>query len=478
MAKKTILLTISLLCAAAQGAWADTWDGVTYTKPSMGWKDGYIYVFEIQSAAELAYVMSHFSDETGLEDYNPGIYIPEYYYQGRYVLKTDIDMGDAVSWTPIGNHNGSITDFEGIFFGEFHTIRINIHGATDNYQGLFARIGEKGTVQDLRVSGSVECSSSRLVGGIAGENYGKIHNCVVTARVSSDWGTSWSSYDAKVGGIAGENSGTIQYCCVTGNVTNHDSDVGGIVGCNNKSGTVNHVTFHGVRYSRHSQDNVWVGDLSGTLSNQHGDDLRNDDAVESYLSGIDEAYTLYRNAVAGPFAITISSVEGNGTLTSSTSATRGDATVTLTKDHGSTIRIISVKDAYDGSVNLSRNGDEVTFCMPRCDVSVSVTFASTNASENWQDHNAKDFASRDYNNKIITIKTPEQLALMTLYVNEWENDCAGWTFKLEADLNMARYDWTPIGGFRYPTRFRGTFDGQGHTISGIYVPKSDQDYVG
>ena len=52
----------------------------------------------------------------------------------------------------------------------------------------------------------------------------------------------------------------------------------------------------------------------------------------------------------------------------------------------------------------------------------------------------------------------------------------GKTFKLEADIDLGGNEWTPIsmstdlaGG----KTFRGTFDGQGHTISGLYVNQKD-----
>ena len=59
------------------------------------------------------------------------------------------------------------------------------------------------------------------------------------------------------------------------------------------------------------------------------------------------------------------------------------------------------------------------------------------------------------------------------------NDCSGKTFRQTADISYSYTDawnvdteennFTPIGGYGYA--FRGTFDGQGHTISGIRVYK-------
>ena len=40
---------------------------------------------------------------------------------------------------------------------------------------------------------------------------------------------------------------------------------------------------------------------------------------------------------------------------------------------------------------------------------------------------------------------------------------------LTADIDLADYDWTPIGGTKKTTAFQGRFDGQGHSVSGLYI---------
>ena len=159
-----------MLCAFAQGAWAQNykvWDGSTTTKPlHYSSYAGYTNVVVINTGAELAYIRNNWTSNSGYDGNKP-------YYQLRYLLNADLDIS-AVSWIPFGNNNESITAFEGTFFGNAHTIKIKIQGATYNYQGLFARIETDGTVQSLHLTGSINCAASRLVGGIAGENYGDI----------------------------------------------------------------------------------------------------------------------------------------------------------------------------------------------------------------------------------------------------------------------------------------------------------------
>ena len=52
----------------------------------------------------------------------------------------------------------------------------------------------------------------------------------------------------------------------------------------------------------------------------------------------------------------------------------------------------------------------------------------------------------------------------------------GKVVKLSTDVDLSDIAWTPIGACNTSTYFRGTFDGQGHTISGLNVDKSTDGY--
>lgn len=467
MKKIKILLLFALLCSVVQETWArvDKWDGVTYTEVTPIAGVGSIKnVVCIKSAAQLAYVMKHFSEETGWTESTNHAYHPKYFREANYVLRTDIDMGDDVSWTPIGNKDGSISAFTGTFYGEGHTIRINIKGATENYQGLFARISETGKVQNLHVAGNISCTTSRMVGGIAGENLGTIENCWVSADVSSEWKESLSAYTAKVGGICGENNGTVQYCCMSGNVTNNDADVGGIVGYNHSGKTVNHVTFYGTRNSTHSQKSIYIGD--GTSTNAHSDDLLDDSELETYLKSF-TGNNHYRDAVKGPFVVNVDK-QGYGTVTVNPTATRKGKTVSLKLSGYTTLKEFSVKDASGKDVTLNGNvTDGYTFTIQQPCVNVTAVFSEPYWTD--ADKRATEFSEVDEGNKIITIKTEAELGLLSHLSNNSDDYGKGWTFLLDNDLDMSQYGWMPICISGDTKRFCGTFNGQGHTISGINV---------
>ena len=73
------------------------------------------------------------------------------------------------------------------------------------------------------------------------------------------------------------------------------------------------------------------------------------------------------------------------------------------------------------------------------------------------------------------IDTEQELAGLAYLVNSGTS-FNGKTIYLDADLNMYWYQWVPIGNTYYA--FTGTFDGQGHTISGLYFNNNSSTNVG
>jgi len=83
------------------------------------------------------------------------------------------------------------------------------------------------------------------------------------------------------------------------------------------------------------------------------------------------------------------------------------------------------------------------------------------------------------------VNTAAKLAWVSYQVNSNTSTLSGKTIKLTADISLSSYDWVPIGGQSgykisdnaYSRKFQGTFDGQGHTISGLKV-NSTRTYAG
>lgn len=89
---------------------------------------------------------------------------------------------------------------------------------------------------------------------------------------------------------------------------------------------------------------------------------------------------------------------------------------------------------------------------------------STLADRSWYDESQSEF----------TISTANQLAGFTSLVNAG-NDFSSKTVKLGADIDLSGYTWLPTGfGDVY---FSGTFDGMGHTITGLTINGGTQSNI-
>ena len=97
------------------------------------------------------------------------------------------------------------------------------------------------------------------------------------------------------------------------------------------------------------------------------------------------------------------------------------------------------------------------------------------ANAAWDGTAAEDFAGGDGSaDSPFEIATGEQLAYFEKQVNGGEN-YAGKYIKLTADIDLGGREWTPIGS---DTLFKGSFDGDGHSVSNFIIDKSDEKYVG
>ena len=134
------------------------------------------------------------------------------------ILERDLNL-EGIEFTPIPT-------FGGLFLGGNHTIsglRITAAGSS---MGLFRYLQPTGVISDLNVEGTVSPAGTRsTVGGIVGDNAGRIENCTFRGTVRGE---------NAVGGIAGRNSesGEIYRCEMTSGGLSGKNATGGIVGRN------------------------------------------------------------------------------------------------------------------------------------------------------------------------------------------------------------------------------------------------------
>ena len=398
-------------------------------------------------------------------------------------LMNNIDLkdvcGESNSWTPIGNSS----PYSGTFNGDGHTISGLYIDITANNQGLFGYLS--GTVQNLSVSGSVK--GDDYVGGIVGQNGGRITDCDFTGSVS---GVSY------VGGVVGYNIGPVKNCYNTGNISG--KSVGGVVGYNHSDGSVTNSYNTGAVSG--------VEDVGGVVGYNDGGSVTN-----SYNTG----------AVSG--VEDIGGVVGENSGSSTVENCYNTGTVTGTDDRvGGVVgwNISSVKNCYNtgtvtgtddyvGGVVGDNRGGSVTGCyfLKTTGVNESLQGIGNDSAEDEtavKDLNAlcENFKGDTTDTWIISgilgrpvlqenpegglgspespyqISTADQLENFRDIVNsengQQQNKAAHAV--LMENINLNNEQWEPIGNSS--DKYTGTFNGNGHTISGLYINDSSADYQG
>lgn len=391
------------------------------------------------------------------------------------------------TWTPIGN---SWENFTGTLDGDGHSVSGIYINSTTNYQGLVGYLGEGGTLQNLGVKASY-IKGRNIVGGLCGMNSGTMTNCYNTGSVT---GTGNGDY---VGGVCGRNNGNVNNCHNTGTVTGTGEYAGGLCGRNN--GNVSNCYNIGS-----VEGNKIVGGLCGqndrTVTNCYniGSVAGNDYRVGG-VCGYNYGGTVTNCYNTG-------SVEGNRIVGGVCGWNGG--TVTNCYNNGS----VEGNEIVGGLCGLSFGNVTNCYYLNTCGaagVGTSKTadeFASGEVAwllqngqteQVWgQTIGTEDYpvlgGKKVYNNNgtysnmamdgdFYLISTADELRLFASMVNGGQTNISA---KLTADILLNNTEgwenwgstapansWTPIGSNANP--FTGTFDGQGHTVSGIFVNSSN-----
>ncbi len=204
--------------------------------------------------------------------------LPEALLGEYYVLVADITL--TGKWTPIK----LLSPLD----GQGHTIRgldveITFKGTQKGQGGLFSFTNDRGKISNLTVEGNVTVTgdngkyvatisgmyagSDLYVGGIAGESYADIYNCVSKVNVTAK--------DARLiyaGGIVGKAGGKLENCTATGNVSatalgaqvsQNNTYAGGIAGFLEKYSITNCVASGEVFAS--GAQNAYAGGIVGRV---------------------------------------------------------------------------------------------------------------------------------------------------------------------------------------------------------------------
>ena len=333
-------------------------------------------------------------------------------------------------WTPIAPNTAT---YAGKFDGQGHTISgLYFNNEEEDYVGIFGQLRDGGEIQNVGLKNSY-FRGRNYIGGVVGENNGTVENCYNTGNVV---GNKW------VGGVCGYNDGTNNNCYNTGKVTG-TSDVGGVCGQNDGG------TLTNCYYLADSETNNNDGTFGKT--------------AEQFASG--EVAYLLNGSESTDVAFCQNLDNGEPT----------DATPVLDSTHGTVYQFTNCnhadtytnnKDAKSGDHSWDDNG----FCR----------------------YNDSHYAEPEQVNGVYQIENAGQLYWFAAFVNTEENGTypntsanAVLTKDIVVNENVLNEDgtlntsgtfreWIPIGD--YISRYAGKFNGQNHTVSGLYY--DDSGYAG
>ena len=480
--------------------------------PDTSWYNTTDTVFTLYTAEELfglAQIVNAKAD--GISEDN---------FTGKTILLgADINLSN-VEWTPIGDasinpNTGGRRGFNGTFNGLYHKIDNLQTTGSNSFSGLFGYTGYSVVIRNVGIeSGSVEGGSptAALIGQSTG---GRVENCYNKASVSGN------SY---VGGLVGQSGAILSGCYNEGNVTGTGMCVGGIVGKASgtkiknsyNAGTIIGTTSVGGIIGETSSTNSSAlvvansyntgavgdgtgGSVGGIIGQFWGGTVNtcyNSGEVKggSYVGGIIGDMNDYHGLYAASqliYSINIGNVSGSdivGTMTggavdnslidSSCWYLQNNDTNMGVAAVGSKSVVVETKtDATTLSSCISRGQKRLdsaegyyTWNNIRLNMPARVvTWTTADIYDSaWPAGKGEGTEEMPY-----LIDTEAEFGAFAAMVNNGRN-FSGECIRLNADLDMAQYQWEPIGS-SFSVAFQGIFDGNGKTVRGVQISRQ---YIG
>lgn len=374
-------------------------------------------------------------------------------FSGKTVaLTADIDLENA-EWTPIGTTDNP---FAGKFDGGSKIIsNLNVNSPEKAFKGLFGRLVTPGTISNVNINNAAVTGYDE-VGAIVGSAYtGSVSNCHVSGDIAIE-----GHYH--VGGITGYGYATISNCSVIGNAGSYvkgtymkadfEGDaVGGIIGyaaeknsaeakviseCSAVIDVIGTRKVGGIAGQCGKDANVYGCTFSGNVSTN---------ADETYIAA--NAGKIMVGGLVGELTGSSLFIK-NSTVAEGSTVTGVDAKTTgaiLGGSRTAGYALTEENNTATGVTVIPGGGNET--------VAEGIELASDGT----------------YN--IVSAAGVKSLAEL---VNAGDN-FEGKTIVLTADANLGGEEWMPIGngtrsGQTYTgNAFKGTFDGNGKTISGLKI---------
>ena len=361
--------------------------------------------------------------------------------------------------------------------------------------------------------GSVECSAP-FVGGLVGESVCNILNSYANISIKN------SFVRPHTGGLIGQmENGLVQNCYSASEIvyTPFECSKGQVIGCVER-GTLRNVYGMMSQYPLSPQINLGNAIDSSTFrsDNQLYTSVVIDDSTYNDLCGAlnksvrlrnDASWRLWRNdsilghpVFDGLYSVTCNNISN---LQASNVQQEGHLLLKLEWDDDSAssylVKCINLSDTTDSvrMYTVDTNPCYIEGLMQGDKYEIYVKCNCDSSQSGWGEP-TKIIFDKIYWSDIVTsrpdgymedpfgnviIASAEGLSWFASCVNgqngNQANDFMNKTVSLIADIDLAQYKWMPIGnaGNLWGNGFKGVFDGNGHTVSNMYV-NEDVNYVG
>ena len=405
------------------------------------------------------------------------------------------DTPPTYDWSQIGWHGiNTGQHFTGTFDGQGYTISgIYIKGdENEQYIGLFGEVYRTGVIKNFKITnsyfeGTRESSKQGIVGSVAGRVIGTMDTVYSDAIVVSS-----SKFTGGLSGmIVGDGENTITNCWFDGEMyatTNSGGILGGVYGNKkNITGTIEHCLNTGTLYI--SDDSTQIGGLCGIVQQAATLNL-----TDSLNAGEIVASDTVKKVGSAVGAVAKDSGGTSYGIASSVYGINEFSAKTIGYFNGEwTGHCANVKEAFikgNGGYQFTTLDFKNYWAIRKNDTPVLASFAASRPSVSGITRMI-DVSWYSEGKKTFTLTTAAQLYGFAQLSKTYSFE--GQTIKLGKDITLNKGDasewatnapanvWTPIGwqGPGIGQHFMGTFDGQGHTISGIYVKGAeDESYLG
>ncbi|WFN35648.1 PEGA domain-containing protein [Methanogenium sp. S4BF] len=329
-------------------------------------------------------------------------------------------------------------------------------------------------------------AGDEYAGGLVGQSYGSITNCYATGNANARYdcagglagsirsdGSITNCYatgnatarNDYAGGLVAENMGAITNSYATGSATAGGSNTGGLIGYN-KDGTLTNCYRHynsgGCFNGTYVSDPTTFRDIDFLTGDTPDDGLgwsTGNISTSADLTKVWRAFTykgqypIFQWQSFGTGTIRVNSTPDGADISLNGVATESETNATLSQLSGGEYNVTVVLAGYKPdpafSVVTLESGDTETL-----DFTLTKYSGGTGTSDN-----------------PYKISTEEDLIGLSTISGDW-----GAYFILTNDIALVNSPTETIGSSG--TKFTGSFDGQGYTISNFVMNKSSSDYVG